>query len=111
MITSTYGFKVSSAEPGQKNDADFWFLLQGGIMTLLSVVLSCIPLWKASWLTPSALWIWTFSVVATLCTFVSAIIYTLAPTGWSSLVAFAGSFATASMTVVLTQAADRASRI
>lgn len=108
---SALGFKASPAEPGTTKDADFWFLLQGSVMTLLSVVLTCIPLWKMSWLTPSAFWVWLFAILATACTIASCVIYTLAPTGWSALVAFAGSFATAALTIELVLAADRASRL
>ncbi|EHK17504.1 uncharacterized protein TRIVIDRAFT_226465 [Trichoderma virens Gv29-8] len=70
---------------GSTEDADFWYLIQSSIMSVLGNLIMVVPLMKKSWLSPA---------------------YTIYPfynTGWSSMASFFGSIASVSSVLVMTQ--------
>ena len=106
MIPLMRGFAISAQEGnvGTTKDADFYYLIQGNIMTVLGNFLMVIPLLKESWFSPAYIWMWTFMLMSLVMCGVSVGLYLLVHTGWSSMVAFFASLAGTSAVLVLTQA-------
>ncbi|KAK3207537.1 hypothetical protein GRF29_103g1324892 [Pseudopithomyces chartarum] len=100
------GFAISAQENsiGTTQDADFYYLIQGNVMTVLGNFLMVIPLLKESWFSPTYIWMWTFMLMSLLMCGVSVGLYLVVQTGWSSMVAFFASVAGTSAVLVVTQA-------
>ena len=100
------GFAISAQENsiGTTQDADFYYLIQGSVMTVLGNFLMVIPLLKESWFSPAYIWMWTFMLMSLLMCGVSVGLYLVVQTGWSSMVAFFASVAGTSAVLIVTQA-------
>jgi hypothetical protein len=60
------GYRYSEHKPGTTEDADFWFLIQASAIQMLSISMSCIPLYNTLQL-PKRVWI-PLTIIALLCT-------------------------------------------
>lgn len=82
--TFALAYYYSDHLPGTTKDADFWFLLQGCITQVFTLIISGIPLkadsrlWKRMWVPPM--------ILALTCTVIAPPLYLTAPTEWSSFV-------------------------
>ncbi|KAJ5449458.1 uncharacterized protein N7458_005907 [Penicillium daleae] len=102
-----FSISMKSSEPGSVQDADFWYLIQSSIMSVLGNLTMVIPLLKKSWFSPAYSMMWMFFALGVAFAAISIIIYPFANTGWSSMVAFFGSIASAASVLVMTQAAAK----
>ncbi|KAM0083666.1 hypothetical protein ACKRZS_004118 [Fusarium odoratissimum] len=92
---------------GSTEDADFWYLIQSSIMSVLGNLIMVVPLMKKSWLSPAYSMMWLFFSLGLVLAAVSIAIYPFCNTGWSSMAAFFGSIASVSSVLVMTQATAR----
>jgi hypothetical protein len=94
VVPICIGWQYSPHQPGNKRDADFYFLLQGTIMQVMGVLTVGIPLFRGPPL-PKEPWIWTWSFlgVSFLLSMLAIPAYLRMPTEWSALLAFLGSAA------------------
>lgn len=109
IIPGYQGFSIAakSNELGSATDADFYFLMQSSIMSILGDFATAQPILqsvRAAW---PAQCFWAFSAVGFLSAVISVVIYPLTNTSWSSLVAFMGAVASAASVLVLTIATAR----
>src|SRR6202007_2604109 len=83
-----FGYRYSEHKPGTTEDADFWFLIQASAIQMLSISMSCIPLYNTSQL-PKRVWI-PLTIIALLCTLLAIPLYTYLPTEWSNFLSMIG---------------------
>lgn len=109
IIPGYKGFAISmqSSSSGSTGDADFWYLIQSSIMAVLGNIVMVVPLLKKSWFSPAYSLMWTFFMLGLAFSIISIIIYPLINTGWSSMVSFFGSIASATSVLVMTQATSK----
>lgn len=92
----------SSHHVGSTSDADFYQLISGSSMQLLSILILIIPtvsnirLVKMAWF-----WTWVLAGASTTCAIVAVPLYWHVPTEWSAMISFAGSAAQAFVTLQL----------
>jgi hypothetical protein len=82
------GYRYSEHKPGTTEDADFWFLIQASAIQMLSISMSCIPLYNTSQL-PKRVWI-PLTIIALLCTLLAIPLYAYLPTEWSNFLSMVG---------------------
>jgi predicted ferric reductase len=102
-----FAISMQANSPGSYGDADFWYLIQSSIMAILGNVVMVVPLLKKSWFSPAYSLMWTFFALGLTFAIISIIIYPLLNTGWSSMVSFFGSIASAASVLVITQATSK----
>ncbi|OQE09123.1 hypothetical protein PENVUL_c007G09307 [Penicillium vulpinum] len=102
-----FSISMKSKAPGSVQDADFWYLIQSSIMSVLGNLTMVIPLMKKSWFSPAYNTMWIFFFLGVTFAIISIVIYPFLNTGWSSMLAFFGSIASAASVLVMTQAAAR----
>lgn len=102
-----FSISMSSSTSGSTGDADFWYLIQSSIMSILGNLIMVIPLLKHSWFSPAYSTMWIFFTLGVAFSFISIVIYPLVNTGWSSMVAFFGSIASVASVLVMTQGAAK----
>lgn len=102
-----FSISMESTTPGSVHDADFWYLIQSSIMSVLGNLTMVVPLLKKSWFSPAYSTMWIFFSLGVTFAIASIIIYPLLNTGWSSMLAFFGSVASAASVLIMTQAAAR----
>lgn len=97
------GFAVSeqSDEKGKVTDADFYFLVQSSLMSVLGNFATALPLLPSLRSSGPSRYFWAFAVLGMLSALVSVIMYPFTNTGWSAVVAFVGTVASATSTLVL----------
>jgi uncharacterized membrane protein YhaH (DUF805 family) len=98
---------MSSSTSGSTGDADFWYLIQSSIMSILGNLIMVIPLLKKSWFSPAYSTMWIFFTLGVTFAVISILIYPFVNTGWSSMVAFFGSIASVASVLVMTQGAAK----
>lgn len=82
--TFALAYYYSDHLPGTTKDADFWFLLQGCITQVFTLIISGIPL-KADSRLRKRIWVPPM-ILALICTLIAPPLYLTAPTEWSSFV-------------------------
>jgi hypothetical protein len=89
LIPTYFAWTHSSHVPGSPSDANFWWLIQSCMMTLLSVLLLCPQICEKL---PSQNRFWTcvFTVTAILATISAPVLYVYVPTVWSGVLVFVG---------------------
>ncbi|OOQ91749.1 hypothetical protein PEBR_09359 [Penicillium brasilianum] len=102
-----FAISMDSNTPGSIGDADFWYLIQSSIMSVLGNLTMVIPLLKKSWFSPAYNTMWIFFTLGVAFAILSIAIYPLVNTGWSFMVAFFGSIASVASVLVTTQAAAK----
>ena len=102
-----FSISMSSSTSGSTGDADFWYLIQSSIMSILGNLIMVIPLLKHSWFSPAYSTMWIFFTLGVAFSFISIVIYPLVNTGWSSMLAFFGSIASVASVLVMTQGAAK----
>lgn len=102
-----FALSMQRSGPGSTEDAEFWYLIQSSIMAVLGNVVTVVPLLKKSWLSPAYSLMWTFFMFGLAFSAISIIIYPLVNTGWSAMVSFFGSIASAASVLVMTQATSK----
>ncbi|KAI0012691.1 hypothetical protein F4779DRAFT_567599 [Xylariaceae sp. FL0662B] len=106
IIPGYKGFAISwkNEEAGSIHDADFWYLCQSNVMSVLGSLVTAMPLLRRYGYERAHLIFWLFFTAAVLLALLSVILYPYCNTGWSALVAFLSSVASASSTLALTLA-------
>lgn len=109
FIPGYRGFAISaqSHENGTTNDADFYYLMQSSIMSVLGNFAAALPLLQSARISGPCYFFWAFSAMGLLSAVLSVVIYPYTNTGWSSVVSFVGSVASAASVLVLTVATAR----
>lgn len=102
-----FSISMSSSTSGSTGDADFWYLIQSSIMSILGNLIMVIPLLKKSWFSPAYSTMWMFFTLGVTFAAISILIYPFVNTGWSSMVAFFGSIASVASVLVMTQGAAK----
>jgi hypothetical protein len=102
-----FSISMKSSTPGSIEDADFWYLIQSSIMSVLGSLTMVIPLMKKSWFSPAYGTMWMFFTLGLSFAVIAIVIYPLVNTGWSSMVAFFGSIASVASVLIMTQAAAK----
>lgn len=102
-----FSIPVKSSPPGSMGDADFWYLIQSSIMSVLGSLTMLIPLIKRSWFSPAYSAMWIFFTLDMSFAIIAIVIYPPVNTGWSSMVAFFGSIASVASVLLMTQAAAK----
>jgi hypothetical protein len=98
---------MQTSSPGSTSDADFWYLIQSSIMSVMGNIVMVIPLLRRHWLTPAYNLMWVFFALGLFFALISILIYPFLNPGWSSMIAFFGSVASAAAVLVMTQATAR----
>ncbi|KAJ6106174.1 hypothetical protein N7512_009691 [Penicillium capsulatum] len=98
---------MQSTSPGSVHDADFWYLIQSSIMSVLGNLTMVIPLLKKSWLSPAYSTMWIFFSLGVTFALIAIAIYPFLNTGWSSMLAFFGAISSVASVLIMTQAAAR----
>jgi len=98
---------MKSDETGSTGDADFWYLVQSSIMSVLGNLISVVPLVKGSWFSPAYNVMWLFFIIGLASSAVSIGIYPFLNTGWSSAASFLGSIFSVASVLVMTQATGK----
>jgi hypothetical protein len=104
------GFAYSDHKPGTILESDFWFLAQGATMTILSILVTTLPVLHNDWIAEVRTWMWIFTMIGVLCAIASVPIYLYLPKEWASVVGFLGSAMACYTVLVMTQAVDKASK-
>src|SRR5271163_3428202 len=94
-------------EVGSTSDADFWYLIQGSVMSVLGNLILVVPLLKKSWLSPAYSMMWLFFGLGLASAIISICIYPFLNPGWSAIGSFLGSIASTVSALVLTQATGK----
>jgi hypothetical protein len=102
-----FSISMKSSTPGSVGDADFWYLIQSSIMSVLGSLTMVIPLMKRSWFSLAYGTMWMFFSLGMIFAIIAIVIYPLVNAGWSSMVAFFGSVASVASVLVMTQAAAK----
>jgi hypothetical protein len=109
IIPGYKGFAISIQDkhPGSTDDADFWYLVQSSIMAVMGNIVMVVPFLRKSWFLPAYTLMWLFFTLGLIFAVTSIVIYPLLNTGWSSMLSFFGSVASAASVLVMTQATKR----
>jgi len=105
-----FAISMKSNDTGSTGDADFWYLVQSSIMSVLGNLISVIPLLKKFWFSPAHNVMWLFFMLGLAFSAVSISIYPFLNTGWSSIVSFLGSICSVASVLVITQATGKDTR-
>jgi len=98
---------MKSDETGSTGDADFWYLVQSSIMSVLGNLISIVPLLKKVWFSPAYNVMWLFFTLGLAFAAASISIYPFLNPGWSSIVSFLGSISSVASVLVITQATGK----
>ncbi|KAI1123140.1 hypothetical protein F5Y10DRAFT_286424 [Nemania abortiva] len=106
LVFFAKGFAISSKEnrTGSVDDADFWYLCQSNTMSILGNLAVAIPLLKHHRAEHARAMFWLSFSVGLAMAIISIVIYVPFNTGYSALVAYLGSIASAWSLLALTQA-------
>ncbi|KAL1874447.1 hypothetical protein Daus18300_003465 [Diaporthe australafricana] len=109
FIPGYQGFAISaqSHENGKTNDSDFYYLMQSSIMSVLGNFATALPLLQSARISGPLHYFWAFSAIGLFSAVLSVVIYPLTNTGWSSVVSFVGTVASAASVLALTVATAR----
>lgn len=99
-----FAISMQSSTSGSTDDADFWYLVQNSIMAVMGNIIMVVPLLGRSWFSPAYGLMWMFFTVGMIFAVTAIAIYPFCNTGWSSMVSFFGSVASAASVLVMTQA-------
>ena len=102
-----FALSMQDAAVGSTSDADFWYLIQSSIMAVMGNIIMVVPLLKKSWFSPAYGLMWAFFALGLVFAVISVILYPLVNPGWSSMVAFFASIASAASVLIMTQATAR----
>ncbi|KAJ5160162.1 uncharacterized protein N7482_007166 [Penicillium canariense] len=102
-----FSISMKSSAPGSFHDAEFMYLIQSSLMSVLGNLVMVIPLLKKSLFSPAYGTMWMFFTLGLLFAIISIVIYPFINTGWSSMVAFFSSIASVASVLVMTQDAAR----
>jgi len=102
-----FALSMQDAAVGSTGDADFWYLIQSSIMAVMGNIIMVVPLLKKSWFSPAYGLMWAFFALGLVFAVISVILYPLVNPGWSSMVAFFASIASAASVLIMTQATAR----
>ncbi|PVH70943.1 hypothetical protein DL98DRAFT_617245, partial [Cadophora sp. DSE1049] len=81
----------SPHEVGRNDDANFYQLIAGSLVQVLSLATLLYPtLFHSTFAGQSWLWTWTLAVISVACTFLSVLLYVFLPITWSMGLAFGG---------------------
>lgn len=110
MIPGYVGFSLTfspSPPTSPHHDADFYFLLQSSIMTVLGNIIAIIPLLKKSWFESAYMLMWCSFGLSFVLAGASLVLYVFAGSGWSSVASFLSSVASVAAVLVVTQATGK----
>ncbi|KAK6824542.1 hypothetical protein PG987_012036 [Apiospora arundinis] len=100
--------RAAASAVGSTSDADFWYLMQANLIAVLASFSMIVPLWRQLDLTTAPYLIMAAFWILGLATAVASVaMYPFVNPGWSNLVSFVGSIASAASVVVMTQATGR----
>jgi hypothetical protein len=99
-----FALSMQGRAVGSTGDADFWYLVQNSIMAVMGNIIMVVPLLKKSWFSPAYGIMWAFFGLGLAFAVISVILYPLVNPGWSFMVAFFGSIASAAPVLIMTQA-------
>ena len=102
-----FSISMKNNETGSVEDADFWFLIQSSIMSVLGSLVMVLPLLKKSWFCPAYTTMWILFFSGVVFAVLSIAIYPLYNTGWSSVLSFFGSVASIFSVLAMTQTTAR----
>lgn len=68
---------MQTSSPGSTSDADFWYLIQSSIMSVMGNIFMVIPLLRKHWLKPAYNLIWGFFALGLFFALISILIYPL----------------------------------
>jgi glucose dehydrogenase len=102
-----FAISMQARAVGSTGDADFWYLIQSSIMAVMGNIIMVVPLLKKSWFSPAYGLMWAFFALGLAFVVISIILYPLVNPGWSFMVAFFGSVASAASVLTMTQATAR----
>ena len=102
-----FAISMQTRAVGSTGDADFWYLIQSSTMAVMGNIIMVVPLLKKSWLSPAYGLMWAFFALGLTFVVISIILYPLVNPGWSFMVAFFGSAASAASVLTMTQATAR----
>jgi hypothetical protein len=99
------GFHLAGTKGGVGSfqDADFWFLIQGNIMSTLGSVLMVVPMLRGSWFSLVYLSVWLMLGGGLVCSIESVAIFTHVHTGWSSAFVLFGSMLSTWAVLIMAQ--------
>ncbi|KAH7358005.1 hypothetical protein B0T11DRAFT_354651 [Plectosphaerella cucumerina] len=99
------GFHLAGTKGGVGSfqDAGFWFLVQGNIMSTLGSVLMVVPMLREPWFSLIYLSVWLMLGGGLVCSIVSVAIFTHVHTGWSSAFVLFGSMMSAWAVLIMAQ--------
>jgi hypothetical protein len=91
-IPAYLAYTHSAHQVGSASDADFYQLISGSSVQLLSILVLVIPTFSNARLVPMAwFWTWVLAGASTLCAIVAIPLYLYVHTEWSAMVSFIGS--------------------
>lgn len=105
VVPFAVGFDKASDDGGvgTPEDADFWFLASGNVMTTLGGVLVVVlSLLRGRRMAAVSVSVWLLLVLGGLCSVLSLVMYTRLHAGWSNMFVLFGSIAGVAVTLVLT---------
>ena len=95
----------SPREVGASDDANFYQLIAGSLIQLLSLATLLYPtLFHFKFQGHSWLWTWILAAFSVACTILSVLLYVFLPVAWSMVVAFGGMTAQALITLQIVHA-------
>lgn len=109
FIPGYQGFAISaqSHENGTTSDSDFYYLMQSSIMSVLGNFATALPLLQSARVSEPSYLFFAFSAMGLFSAVLSVVIYPFTNPGWSSVVSFVGTVASAASVLVLTVATAR----
>ncbi|KAF1838922.1 hypothetical protein BDW02DRAFT_626744 [Decorospora gaudefroyi] len=102
-----FAISMQSRAVGSTGNADFWYQIQSSIMAVMGNIIMVVPLLKKSWFSPAYGLMWAFFALGLAFAFIAVILYPLVNPGWSFMVAFFASIASAASVLSMTLASAR----
>jgi hypothetical protein len=105
ILPFAVGFHKASTKGGVGSfeDADFWFLVQGNIMSTLGSVLMVVPMLRGPWFSLVYMTVYLMLSGGLVCSIVSVAIFAHVHTGWSSAFVLFGSMMSAWAVLIMAQ--------
>lgn len=110
--TLALGWMHSPHQPGTKNDADFWFLIQSSSMAVLSIFMMALPIWNGNNLQrASKTSLWLFMIVGIIAALIAPVMYLYVPTEWSAFLSILAGTVQTFATLQLALTAEAATNV
>jgi peptidoglycan/LPS O-acetylase OafA/YrhL len=99
-----FALSMQNKTRGSTGDADFWYLIHRNVMVVIGNLVVVVPLLKRSWFLPAYSLMWALFSTGLACAVISVAMYPFLNPGWSSMLTFLASMASAASVLVMTQA-------